>query len=204
MISGYFRGPAVLAVISICLILFSRTDFGDDWKPVSDPVDLTVVGPRDFRFVPRVDARYSLGVEVDWEGNAECLLGVRRMSTAPPCPVEQELDVRWEVHTARGEVTSGESRGFPGGSWGGASGIAASLDHFMTEMAEQEYRVTLTVLAPAPQLMELNPRLVVSIGGGERHSDLVPRALAFYGGAAGLLLALVSSAMRVWRRPRAR
>lgn len=197
-------GPALMALGAAGLLLFSRSgDYVGSWRPVAEPLDLTETALTVATFSARPEARYSLGVEVDWEGPAECLLGVRRSSQEPPCETEPELSVEWAVRANGAEISRGDMSTYAGSSWGGGSGIAASLGVFVTGPEEADHEVSLRVLSPAPTLARLNPRLVVSIGGKERKDDFAPRVLASLIGMGGLLVSVGAAMWVLWRRQRA-
>lgn len=195
--------PGLVALGATCLLMFGTSDFGDDWRPVVEPLDLAEPGSVRATFLARREARYSIGVEVDWGPRAECLLGVRRSRSEPPCEVEPELIVEWAVLANGKELARGGSEDWPGSSWGGGNGIAALLESFVTGADTAEHEVLVSLLSPSVGLANLNPRLVVGLGGGERHADYASRGYAVLAGITGLVVSLTLVLRVALRRRRA-
>ena len=187
--------------MSAGLLVFGSGRYDADWHPVEEPIDLTRPGTLDVSFEARRGADYHFGVEVDPSATSSCLLGIRRSSRAPACTVEDPLDVAWQVLSGSEPVVSGSMDDWPGSSWGGAGGEAAELGHIPADAAGPAYRVEVRVRSASPGLATLNPRLVVGIGGGVRHSDMAIRLLAMglglFSGLAGAVVAF-----RAFRRER--
>jgi hypothetical protein len=203
MRSRTLLGPVVVVLGSTGLLLFGLSDFGDDWRPVVEPLDLSRPGSIVTSFNARPEVRYTVGVEVDRGPLADCLLGVRRSREAPPCEVEDVLNVEWVVRRGGAEVVHGTSADWPGSTWGGGSATAALLDPFVAGSEESAYEITLFVLSPSPGLVNLHPRLVVAIGSGARHADYASRGYSFLAGLVGILVALGVALRTLWRERRA-
>lgn len=189
----------LLALVSIGLILVSRIPVV--WEPVEEPIALAEYDTVAASFEGRPDARYWIEIAADSGPGVDCLLGIRRVPSDGPCPDEGgRLDVTWTVRADGAVETAGTMADYPGSSSGTRGTSAAVLDHFGGRDDATVYDVVVAVATPSPVLAQSNPRVVVGVGGGTRHRDLFLRVLAFYGGAAGLLSALVVTLMGVWRR----
>ncbi len=198
-----YRRAGVLGALSGVLLVFGLGGSDAHWRPVERPLDLTRPNSIDASFEPRVGASYDVGIEVIRSATSSCLLGIRRVSTAPACAAQDPLHVEWRLLADGQVVRQGSTDEGPGGSWGGGVMEAALLARLPPDDFNSIYIIEVVVRSASSGLADLNPRLVVDLGPSERSRELFRRAAALLVGLAAGLLAVAAWVRTFWLNRRA-
>jgi len=190
----------IAAFLGSALLVYSFVPAADYVRPLIHAIDLSEANEVEASFSGGDGSRYHLGIEVDADPRAACLLGAYARDRT--CEQPPELSVAWAIRSSLGPVVEGEfGEGRRGMTDYGPRYVLRLATLGPAPSADGLYSVRLSIGAAAPTLADLNPALVADVG---QESVLAPIFRRAFARIAGALLVLGSAILGLYSRLRAK